>query len=133
MLCAELNKNPAIFFLLRANSADLNKRDIEGRTLLMLASAGYNPEIVESLYNNGSDLEAYDAAGLSVWDYISQNENMQGSDIFWTMNDLYYEGMWQTAPDPVNEPESPSESEELPVTPSTGANIAESLLKILSD
>ncbi len=133
MLSAELNKNSDIFFTLMAINADLNKKDIEGRTILMLASAGFNPEIVESLYNEGADIEAYDAAGLSVWDYISQNENMQGSDIFWKMNDLYFEGTWQSIPEVENEQKSTSELESFPTIPSTGINTTESLLKILSN
>ncbi|MBI9100518.1 MAG: ankyrin repeat domain-containing protein [Spirochaetaceae bacterium] len=137
MLSAEMNQNPAVFFRLMANKADISKRDIAGRTLLMLASAGYNPEIVESLYNKGVELEAYDAEGRSVWDYISQNENMKGSDIYWVMNDLYYDGKWQLAPPIENEPENDAESvpelNELPELPSTGILTTDSLLKILTD
>jgi ankyrin repeat protein len=137
MLSAELNQNPGVFFYLMSAGAETNKKDLEGRTLLMLASAGFNPEVVDSLYENGADIEAYDAAGLSVWDYISQNENMQGSDIFWKMNDLYYEGQWQVAPPIEAEPEKDSESigefETLPVLPSSEGSITESLLQFLSN
>lgn len=57
---------------LLAQGANINARDRQGRTALMLAAMGASKELVDTLMTAGADASLRDAAGLSAADHATQ-------------------------------------------------------------
>jgi len=92
MLAAQYNQNPEVITTLLRAGADLEARDSSfGWTPLMLAaSSNPNPEVITTLLKAGADARVKDSAGKTAFDYGQDNENLQGTDAYWKLNQALY-------------------------------------------
>ena len=57
----------------------------------MATKLSKNPEVVELLIDAGADVNRKDYVGKTAWDYIKENEDLKGTDVYWKMNDLRFQ------------------------------------------
>ena len=70
------------------NGADINARDEDGWTPLMLAAlASENPEVITVLLEAGADAGLETIEGKTAFDYAEENEHIKGSPAYWELND----------------------------------------------
>ena len=91
MVAAMFNSNPAVIEALIKAKADVNARNKDGVTPLMLA-AGFNsnPAVIEALIKAKADVNARDKAGKTAFDYAEDNPKIKGTTVYWKLNDLMY-------------------------------------------
>ncbi len=70
-------KQMEVAHFLILNGADLNAKNIYGRTALMLAAKYGQAGLVELLLNHGADVDASDENGRTALDYAYQTEHQQ--------------------------------------------------------
>lgn len=66
LICAVINKHPAMVQLLVTRGADINVRDRNGRTALMTAAWNDSYQILDYLITRGADVNARDLRGRNV-------------------------------------------------------------------
>ena len=68
----------------------LNSENIEGltplQTLCMNSYISLKPKLIETFINAGADPYHKTSAGKSAWDIISQNTELESSEVFWKIN-----------------------------------------------
>jgi hypothetical protein len=92
MYAAQFSSTPEIVSLLVEKGAEIEVRDKDGWTPLMVA-AGYSstPEIVTLLLAKGADALAKDEDGKKAIDYAQQNDKLKGTKAYWKLHDKSFE------------------------------------------
>ena len=54
------------------------------------ASSNKNAAVVQLLLDAGADATATNEDGETAWDLIQENEAIEGSPAYWTLNDLRF-------------------------------------------
>jgi len=92
MHAAAGNHNPDVLSVLINAGADVNARNVDGWTALMHAAFGSpNPDILSVLINAGADLWVTNSSGKTAYDYMKGNEDLNKTDLFRKIQDLYWE------------------------------------------
>ena len=90
-LCKDPEATPeAIESLLKAG-ADIEARDKDGETPLIIAARSNNPEVIEVLLTGGANAKAKNEAGETALDYAKKNKKIYKTKLYWKLNDLQYE------------------------------------------
>ena len=58
--------------------------------LMRAASSNKNAAVVQLLLDAGADATATNEDGETAWDLIQENEAIEGSPAYWTLNDLRF-------------------------------------------
>jgi len=92
MLAAMGNPSAQVIEVLLEAGAEVDATDDRGWSALMWAArATGNPDIVEKLLDRGADPTIRNEADEAAWDYIDENEALEGSEAYWRLNDYRYE------------------------------------------
>ncbi len=81
---------PAIIRALLKAGANPNLRDEDGSTPLHSAAEFSIPEIVEVLLKAGADPAAKNEKGKTPWDLAKENPSLQGTDVYWRLNEARF-------------------------------------------
>ena len=88
---AGFNDNPAVIEALLEAEADPEARDKHGFTPLHAAAEYNNPAVVEALIAGGADPKARTIDGQFPFDYAKNNKALQGTDVYWRLNEARFE------------------------------------------
>ena len=78
--------------------ADPQARDEDDSSPLHLAAkSNDDPAVIEALLDAGATPNALDRNGKIPWDLARDREALKGSDVYWRLNDLYYQYQSETA------------------------------------
>ena len=78
--------------LLLEKGAELEARDIDGWTPLMVAAGkSSTPEIVQLLLEKGADALAKDKEGKKAIDHAQKNEKLKGTPAYWKLHNKSFE------------------------------------------
>ena len=90
-IAAAWNENPAVVRTLLDAGADLEARDEIGWTPLIGAARwNANSAVARTLLDAGADGAARDGGGRTAFDYVSDNEALRGTDVYWRLNDARF-------------------------------------------
>ena len=82
----------AVVEKLIAAGADPNAREKYGNTPLHWAARhSNNSAVVEKLIAGGADPKARDIGGKFPFDYAKNNKALQGTDVYWRLNEARFE------------------------------------------
>ena len=100
---AARSNNPAVIELLLAAGANVESRNEDGNTPLHMAARYVNasertPEnrrhagdVIEALLEGGANPNARNSAGRTPWDLAQENDELQGTDAYWRLNDARFD------------------------------------------
>ena len=89
-LAVERKRDLQILSLLVSRGANVKDRDkFKGQTILMAAVVNYdNPAIINYLIDQGANPTARDFNDKRVVDYLEENNDLKGTDLYWRLNYL---------------------------------------------
>ena len=73
-----------------AAGADPKTRTSDGQTPLHMAARENNTAVVEALLAAGADPKARDGNGQMSFDYAQLNNRLQGTNVYWQLNDARF-------------------------------------------
>ena len=86
-----LADTPAVAALLLDRGADLTVRNYSGQTPLHTAARfNENPAVVALLLDRGTDATLRDDKNKLAFDLAKENEHLQGTDVYWRLNDTRF-------------------------------------------
>ena len=86
-----LADTPAVAALLLDRGADLTGRNYSGQTPLHTAARfNDNPAVVALLLDRGADATLRDDKNKLAFDLAKENEHLQGTDVYWRLNDARF-------------------------------------------
>ena len=74
-----------------AAGADPKARTSNGQTPLHMAARESNPAVVEALLAAGADPKVRDENGQLPFDCAELNDRLQGTNIYWQLNDARFD------------------------------------------
>jgi len=91
MAAATFNWSASVVHVLLDAGANLEARDEQGMTPLMLAARGHgNPDVLSVLLDAGADGTARNSAGQTAFDLAGGNDAIRGTDVYWRLNDARF-------------------------------------------
>jgi ankyrin repeat protein len=92
MVAAAENGNPDVLTTLIEAGADVNARDIDGWTPLIMAAKNWrNPTgMITALLNAGADAKVKDKAGKMAINYAKENERLSDTDALRALQNASY-------------------------------------------
>jgi ankyrin repeat protein len=94
MYAAGNNRNPEVITTLIKAGANVNAKDKNGGTPLIMAAGNQNQKrgvIITTLLNAGADAKARDKEGKTALDYAKENKKLKGTDALEKLNEASFE------------------------------------------